>query len=57
MPPLTATLKVRLEPAALEELEQRAEKVGAKPSQIVRRLIRGYLAGEFVPANGAPDGG
>lgn len=37
---LTAELKVRIEQADKDELEQRAERIDRKPAALVRRYIR-----------------
>lgn len=53
MEPKTARITVLIDPAKKLALEKLCAELDVTPSQVVRRLIRDYLADNGVPAAGA----
>jgi hypothetical protein len=54
MEPKTARITVLIDPGKKLALEKLCAEQDVTPSQVVRRLIRDYLADNGVPAAGTP---
>ena len=54
MEPKTARITVLIDPGKKLALEKLCAELDVTPSQVVRRLIRDYLADNGVPAPGKP---
>ena len=54
MEPKTARITVLIDPGKKLALEKLCAELDVTPSQVLRRLIRDYLADNGVPATGAP---
>ena len=54
MEPKTARITVLIDPGKKLALEKLCAELDVTPSQVVRRLIRDYLADNGAPATGKP---